>query len=91
MKIGNITINCVFKYRFKKRKIGGQYWLFRDSHFRDWKIGLWYRSDLIVGRKDFNKPRTWSNNMVRNYMLGYDLLIICGWIEFDFGGMHLPE
>jgi len=83
--IRNTRITIVGKYRYSKdrKSIEG----FTD--FRDWRIAIWFKSSKIVGKKDFKNPKNWDKNLVNDYMLGFDLLIIRGWISWSSGGMHL--
>jgi hypothetical protein len=59
------------------------------SDFRDWRISLWFRKNKIVGKRNFSNPKEWGNNLVNDYMLGFELLIFKGWIDWHTGGINL--
>ena len=86
--IGKLHINYSFKYRYTKIKEDGNAYEF-ERKWRDWKIGIWFRKNLIVGRKDFNMPKNWAKNMVNSYTFGMDLLIIKMWVGFSYNGKQL--
>lgn len=81
-KIGKLNTIVVFRYK----------WDDPDSlwtEFRDYELGLFFRRDKIVGRKDFVNPKNWKNNLVYSYMFGIKLLICKAWITVDYNGTHL--
>jgi hypothetical protein len=83
--IGKTRITLVWKYRYSKdREL-----LERFTDFRDWRIAIWFKKNKMVGKNNFSKPNEWKNNLVNDYMLGFDLLIFRGWINWNVGGMHL--
>lgn len=88
VKIGEVNLTFVFRHKFEKPKDNIE--KFKDkTKWGEWKIGLWYKQNKIVGRKDFNKPSKWNNNLVRTRMIGIDLLLFTCWVEFNKGGMHI--
>ena len=88
MKIGNVNFTFVFRHKFEKPKDtvdefrSRQYW-------KEWKIGLWYKFSKMVGKKEFNKPSKWKNNLVGSHMIGCHLLLCKFWVEFNRGGMQI--
>ena len=86
INIKNLHIIFVLRHRYEKELKKGFNYMFRE-----WKIGVWFRKDLIVGKKDFNIPKKWKDGLVRNYQIGFDVLWAKMWIEIDFGGMHIKE
>lgn len=88
IKIGNLTIRGVIRHRFEKGN-SNENILDRYSLWREHRLGLWFKTYRVVGRKDFNNPTKWKNNMVNQYLFGIDLIIVKMWIDIDFGAMSL--
>jgi hypothetical protein len=88
-QIGKFRIAFVFHYRFEKQEDEAQEYIFRLTHFRDWRISIWFKRSKIVGMKNFRNPKEWNKHLVGNYMIGVDLLIITFWVSFDYGGMYM--
>lgn len=86
-KIRKTKIVLVGKYRYSKKEKEDH--LSKFTEWRDWRIGFWYRKNKIVGAKNFKDPNKWGQNLVNDYMLGIDLLIIKGWVNWNTGGMEL--
>jgi len=82
---GKTRITLVWKYRYSKNKET----LDSFIDWRDWRIAIWFKRNKMVGKKHFNRPKDWNANLVNDYMLGFDLLIFKGWINWSTGGMHL--
>lgn len=88
--MGKINFTFVFRHRFERHDISAHQ--FRsDMVWRNWELGLWYKRSKMVGQKNFNHPSKWKNNLVRSYMIGINLLICKAWVEFNKGGMQIPE
>lgn len=85
LQISKLHVRFVFRHKWDEESRSGVY----STMFRGYEIGIWYRRNKIVGRKNFKDPKKWGNNLVYSYMMGVDLIICKTWIEFDFGGMHL--
>lgn len=81
IKIGKLNTTFVFKHKWLKSDL----WTYNIDR-RYYKIGVWFKLDKIVGEIEFNNPKNWSKNLVNNYMLGINLIIIEFWIEFNIGG-----
>jgi len=84
--IKNTRITLVWKYRYSKNQDED---VSNFLDWRDWRISLWFRKNKMVGKKNFKDPNEWKTNLVNDYMLGFDLLIFKGWINWSTGGMHL--
>lgn len=85
--IRKTRIVLVGKYRYSKKRKED---LFADfTTWNKWSLGFWFKKNRMVGSKNFKKPKEWGNNLVNDYMLGIDLLIFQGWINWNTGGMHL--
>lgn len=87
-KIGRTNIALVFKYRFTKPKDKIDGIITNMTEWRSWKVGMWFSKDKIVGIRSFSRPKEWNRNLVGSYRIGFDLLIIKGWISWDIGGAH---
>ena len=83
--IGKTKIVFVGKYRYSKNVSI----LDRISEWRRWEIGIWFRKNRVVGSKNFKTPDKWNENLVNSYMIGIDLLIIKGWIEWSKGAKEI--
>jgi hypothetical protein len=86
-KIFKLDFTFVYHYRYKKNN--EDEFLDRHTTWRQWELGLFFKRNKIVGRKNFNKPKEWSNNLVYEYMLGVNLLIWKMWFTVHKGGMSL--
>lgn len=80
-RIGNLNVSFTFAYRYSKGRERTKWTIFRE-----WKLGLRFRKDKIVGQKGFSTPSKWKNNLVPNYTFGVDLLIFSIWIDINVGG-----
>ena len=93
--IGHINIGLhrftfVFRHRFEKR--GTAFEEIEHKHdWKMWRLGLWYKPTKIVGQKGRKIPSEWKNNLVRSHMLGINLLICKAWVEYNKGGLNIPE
>lgn len=92
-KVGRLNIfgynfTFVFRHRYEKKKDETDVW---DTliTWQDWRLGFWFKRYQIVGKKDFNKPKEWKNNLVYEYMIGINLLWCKAWVTFSKGGMHI--
>jgi hypothetical protein len=90
-KVGHVTIfglnfTFVFRHRFEKKKDENDIW---DTlmEWREWELGFWFRRFETVGRRNFNKPEEWKNNMVYMYMFGINLLWCKAWFTVEKGAM----
>lgn len=86
-KIRRTKIVLVGKYRYSKKEKEDH--LSKFTTWNSWKIGLWFRRNKIMGVKNFKDPRKWGQNLVNDYMLGFDFLIVTGWINWNTSGMSL--
>lgn len=83
-KIGNINIKFVFRHKWDnedKSKI--------NPMFGEYRLGLLYKRNKIVGSKNFNNPKEWGNNLVNDYTIGVNLLIFKAWVSFNLDGKSL--
>lgn len=87
-KIFGLDFAFVFRHRYEKdeetKKI-----LDRYTMWNDWELGFIFKRIKVVGRKNFNKPKEWGNNLVHEYMLGVNLLWCKAWFTVSKGSMDL--
>jgi len=90
VKILGLEFVFVGKYRYGKSKDETEYILEKHTDWRNWRIGLFFKRMKVVGNKNFSKPKKWGDNLIKQYMLGIDLLIVKGWFTVCRKGvMHL--
>lgn len=82
IKLGKTEFLFVFRHKWDNRNKQTY-----DSNFRDYRLGIWFKRSKIVGKKGFNKPKEWKNNIVNDYMIGINLIICKMWVTFTRGGM----
>jgi hypothetical protein len=86
VKIFGYDFTFVFRHRYEKNDESLKL-IDRFSIWKDWKLGFFFRRYKVVGRKNFNKPKEWNNNLVYEYMIGIDLLICKTWFTVSKGAM----
>lgn len=86
-KINELDFTFVFRHRFEKDE--NNKLIDKFTMWREWELGLFYKRWKIVGKKDFNKPKKWKNNLIPEYMLGINLLLCKAWFTVSKGGMDL--
>lgn len=89
LNIRNIEISFEFTHRWEKFENEGEKIINDMTTWREWQLGLYFRRIFIVGKKNFNKPKEWKNNLVPEYIFGINLLICICSITFVRGGMNL--
>lgn len=94
-KIGRITIfkydfKFVFRHRYEKEDEDDAIF---DSMtiWREWELGFWYKNFQVVGRKEFSNTKKWNKNLVREHMIGINLLICKAWVTVSKGAMRLGD
>ena len=74
IKIRNTNFTFVFKQRNNEKY---------SSSFRDIRLGIFYKTAKIVGKKNFNITNEWKNNLINDYTIGIDLIVFQMWICFN--------
>jgi len=74
-----------FRHRFEK----DDDILERLTSWREWELGIKFKRYKIVGKKNFNNPKGWKNELIYEYRFGIDLLICKTWFTVQKGGMIL--
>lgn len=85
--IGKTKIVLVGKYRYSEEQKKDL--ISRHTTWNKWSLGLWFKRSKVVGAKNFKNPKKWGQNLVNDYMLGIDLLIFQGWINWNRSAMVL--
>lgn len=88
LKMKRINIQFVFRHKFEKETEDN---LIDKVLWREYRLGLWFKRDKMVGEKDFKNPAKWNINLVNSYMFGVDLIWCKMWVEVNRGGMILKE
>ncbi len=77
-KIGKMNATVVTRHRWDtNRKF--------HPEFREYRLGLHFDRKKIVGANDFNDPKKWDKNLVKDYTIGIDLIIFKARVRFHFG------
>jgi hypothetical protein len=84
-----LGMEFVFVYRYRFQKKDEDRLLDAHTLWREWKLGFFFNRHKIVGKRNFNKPKEWTNNLVNMYTVGVDLLIWKMWVTINKGGMTL--
>ena len=85
LRIFGLNFLFVFRHKWDAKAKSSFY----DIDFRDYRLGIWYKCDRMVGSKDFKSPKKWKNNMVNSHMLGLNLVVCKTWVTVDRNGMHM--
>ena len=75
LKLGGVKITFVFRHRFEKYRT----WTDR-SEWKNWELGFWFRRSMMVGIKKKGKSAFGKDNLVPEYMVGLNLLVIKFWV-----------
>ena len=81
LKIGNLEFVFVWKYRYSKNP--GE--LDRFTTWREWNLGFFFKQNKIVGQRNSNKLKEWDKNLLKQYMVGLNLLIWKVWFTVNKG------
>lgn len=83
INIRGLNITFVFRHKWDKISKDTAY----NIEFKNYELGLWFRLNRMVGRKNFRNTDQWKNNMVNLYKIGVNLLVAKCWIEIHYKGM----
>ena len=94
-KVGHINIfkyefTFVFRHRYEKKKDEDDVFD-RLMTWREWELGFWYKNFQVVGRKEFSNTKKWNENLVREHMLGINLIWCKAWVTVSKGAMNLGD
>lgn len=88
-KIGKLEFTFVYRYRYEKYKDNSERLYKQHTMWREWELGFFFKRSLMVGKRNFNKPKEWGSNLVPMYMVGMNLLIWKFWFTVHKGGMTI--
>lgn len=87
INIHGLDFTFVFRHRYEKDEDNKL--IDKFTMWREWELGFFFKRMKIVGKKNFNKPKEWGNNLVNEYMLGVNLLLCKAWFTVNKGAMDL--
>jgi hypothetical protein len=85
LQLGALNLTFVFRHKWDKQTTIVGY----SSLFRTYKLGFWFKINKIVSTDNFSNPKTWHNYLIKDYMLGIDLLVCTCWVEINYKGKIL--
>lgn len=88
IKILGYDFVFVFRHRYEKDDEGNKI-LYSFTMWNEWELGFFFKRMKVVGKKNFNRPKEWGNNLVYQYMLGVNLLWCKMWFTVSKGTMKI--
>ena len=83
LNIGKLNIILVFKHKWEKE----QQRIY--SEFNTKQLGLFWRKDMVVGRRKKGKARFDSDNLVPSYLFGINLIVCKFWLNLDINSLNI--
>jgi hypothetical protein len=83
LNIGKLNILFVFKHRWQKE----QQRIY--SEFNTKQLGLFWRKDMVVGRRKKGKAMFDSDNLVPSYLFGINLIVCKFWLNLDINSLNI--
>jgi hypothetical protein len=81
--IGKLNILFVFKHKWEKE----QQRIY--SEFNTKQLGLFWRKDMVVGRRKKGKAMFDSDNLVPSYLFGINLIVCKFWLNLDINSLNI--
>ena len=81
--IGKLNIIFVFKHKWEKE----QQRIY--SEFNTKELGLFWRKDMVVGRRKKGKAMFDSDNLVPSYLFGINLVVCKFWLNLDINSLNI--
>jgi hypothetical protein len=81
--IGKLNIIFVFKHKWEKE----QQRIY--SEFNTKQLGLFWRKDMVVGRRKKGKAMFDSDNLVPSYLFGINLIVCKFWLNLDINSLNI--
>ncbi len=81
--IGKLNIIFVFKHKWEKE----QQRIY--SEFNTKQLGLFWRKDMVVGRRKKGKAMFDSDNLVPSYLFGINLVVCKFWLNLDINSLNI--
>ena len=83
LNIGKLNIILVFKHKWGKE----QQRIY--SEFNTKQLGLFWRKDMVVGRRKKGKAMFDSDNLVPSYLFGINLIVCKFWLNLDINSLNI--
>jgi hypothetical protein len=83
LNIGKLNIIFVFKHKWEKE----QQRIY--SEFNTKQLGLFWRKDMVVGRRKKGKAMFDSDNLVPSYLFGINLIVCKFWLNLDINSLNI--
>lgn len=83
LNISKLNIIFVFKHKWEKE----QQRIY--SEFNTKQLGLFWRKDMVVGRRKKGKAMFDSDNLVPSYMFGINLIVCKFWLNLDINSLNI--
>jgi hypothetical protein len=80
INIRDLKIEFTFRHKWEKNSI--------FTEFRKYDLGISFNKSKLVAKKRFNNPKEWGENLVNEYSIGINLLVIKFWVSICKGAMH---
>ena len=81
--IGKLNLLFVFRHKWEKE----QQRIY--SEFNTKQLGLFWRKDMVVGRRKKGKAMFDSDNLVPSYMFGINLIVCKFWLNLDINSLNI--
>jgi len=81
--IGKLNLLFVFKHKWEKE----QQRIY--SEFNTKQLGLFWRKDMVVGRRKKGKAMFDSDNLVPSYLFGINLIVCKFWLNLDINSLNI--
>jgi hypothetical protein len=81
--IGKLNLLFVFRHKWEKE----QQRIY--SEFNTKQLGLFWRKDMVVGRRKKGKAMFDSDNLVPSYMFGVNLIVCKFWFNVGFDSLNI--
>lgn len=79
----------VFVFRHRYEKDDENKLLDNHTMWREWELGFFFKRNKVVGKRNFSSPKKWHDNLVKEYMLGVNLLWCKAWFTVSKGSMNI--
>jgi hypothetical protein len=83
LNIGKLNLIFVFKHKWEKE----QQRIY--SEFNTKQLGLFWRKDMVVGRRKKGKAMFDSDNLVPSYLFGINLVVCKFWLNLDINSLNI--
>jgi hypothetical protein len=92
IKIGSFRATWVVRHRWEEGAKDGMISNYEANQIRtNWQLGIWAKKYKVVGRVKGGNNRSETikktfggDNLVNNYMVGINLIVLNTWVDFTF-------